>query len=126
MKQKLILKDFTGGIGTAGEKKDVPNSFRFLKGLTPYEDTSYITNSKLLSKVSGSTVTDLIHWAEDGSPWNTNRYFLSSGGKMYQENSAGVWSTLGTISVTSGGEGLQAFDDYLYYANDITLGRYRR
>lgn len=123
MKQRLIIKDFTGAIGTAGEKKDVPNSFRFMKNLNPFEDTSYVTLARKTTKVSGSTVVTLPHWAEDGSPWATDRYFYDSAGKIYKETSGGTWSLLRSVA-SSAGEGFKVFDDYLYYALDAELGRY--
>lgn len=122
-KQRLIIRDFSGGIGTVGEKKDVSNSCSFSKNLNPFEDPSYITLSRKTTKVSGSTVTDLVRWAEDGSPWSTNRYFYDESGKIYQETSGGSWSSLRTVS-SSNGEGLLVFDDYLYYALTAELGRY--
>lgn len=121
--KKLIVKSFEGGLAVIGEKKDIPNSFRWLKGLNPYEDPSYITQSRKATKVSGAIVDGLIYWAEDGSPWSTNRYFYGSGGKIYQETSGGTWSSLRTV--TNGeGEGFKVFDDYLYYALEAELGRY--
>jgi len=122
-KQNLIIRDFSGGIGTLGEKKDIPNSVRFSKNLNPFEDTSYITLARKTTKVSGSTVTTLPTWMEDGSPWSTNRYFYDEGGKIYQETSGGAWSSLRTVS-GGAGEGLKVFDDYLYYALGVSLGRY--
>jgi len=122
-KDKLVIKNFSGGIGTMGEKIDVANSVKFMKNLNPFEDPSYITLSRKTSKVSGSTVTSLPTWGEDGSPYDTNRYFTGEGGKIYRETSAGVWSSLRTVS-NSSGEGLKVFDNYLYYALEAELGRY--
>jgi len=121
--KKLTIKNFSGGIGTVGEKIDVANSAKFTKNLNPFEDPSYVTLARGATKVSGSTVTALPTWMEDGSPFDTNRYFTGEGGKIYRETSAGVWSSLRTVS-GSAGEGLKVFDDYLYYALDAELGRY--
>lgn len=123
MKKRLVIKDYSGGIGTASEKRDVSNSARFTKNLNPFEDPSYITLSRKTTKVSGSTVTDLVRWSEDGSPWSTSRYFYAEDGKIHQETSGGTWSTLRTVS-GSNGEGFLIFDDYLYYALTAELGRY--
>ena len=75
MKKKIIVKDFTGGIGTTGEKKDIANSCRWSKHLNIFEDPSYATLSRKLTKVSGSTVLGLVKWADDASPYSTDRYF---------------------------------------------------
>lgn len=123
MEQKLVIKDWSGGIATIGEKKDVSNSSRWLKNLNPFESPDYITLARKPTKVSGTTVTGLPHWAEDGSPWATDRYFYGSGGKIYKETSGGSWSSLRTVSGSTGC-GLKAFDDYLYYSLTAELGRY--
>jgi hypothetical protein len=128
-KKTLTIKNWSGSIGTAGEKQDVANSFRYLRNLNPFEDTSYITLSKAPSKVSGSTpghtstVDGLVYWIQDGSPWSTSRYFYDDGGQIYQETSGGTWTTLRTVS-GGAGEGFKVFDDYLYYALGAELGRY--
>ena len=121
--KQITTLDFSGGIASVSEKKDVANSARFIKGLNPFEDPAYITQAKKTTKVSGSTVDGLVHWAEDGSPWSTNRYFYDSGGKIYQETSAGSWSSLRTVS-GGAGQGLLIFDNYLYYPQAIEMGRY--
>ena len=123
MERKIIISDFSGAIATTSEKKDIANSARFVKGMNPYEDPAYITLSRKATKVSGSTVVTLPHWAEDGSPWDTNRYFYDSGGKIYRETSGGTWSALRTVS-GGAGEGLLVFDNYLYYPLAVELGRY--
>lgn len=120
---QITTIDFSGGIATISEKKDKENSALFTKGLNIFEDPAYLTLAQKTTKVSGSTVTDLIHWAEDGSPYDTNRYFYSSGGKIYRETSGDVWSSLRTVS-GGGGEGLLVFDNYLYYPQPTEMGRY--
>lgn len=121
--KRLVTKDFTGGIGTVGEKKDTSNSCRFSKHLNPFEDPSYITLSRKLTKVSGANVLGLVYWLEDASPYSTDRYSYDSLGHIYKETSAGVWSN--PIDASGGyGEGLKVFDDYLYYATGTTIGRY--
>lgn len=124
----LSLRDFSGGIGVTSEKKDIAFSARFIKNLNVFEDPTYATLSKKATKVSGATVTSLAYWMEDGSPYDTNKYFYDLTGKIYRETSAGVWSELRDVSSTSSqagaGEGLKVFDDYLYYAHGGELGRY--
>src|SRR3990167_8155360 len=102
MEKQLLQMDFSGGIATTSEKKDLTNTAKFVKNMNIFEDPAYITQAKKTTKVSGSTVDGLVHWAEDGSPWDTNRYFYDSGGKIYQETSAGSWSSLRTVSGGAG------------------------
>ena len=122
MIKRLPIRQFSGGIGTTGEKKDVANSAHFTKNLNPFEDPSYITLARLATKVSGTTVDELILWAEDGSPFDTNRYFLGDGGSIFSEDSGGTWADEHDSGGT--GQGLKLFDDYLYYALETELGRY--
>lgn len=122
MIRKVILKDFSGGIAVTSEKKDIPFSARFVKNLDPFQDPTYITLSKKATKVSGTTVTGLVYWMEDGSPYDTNRYFYDSSGGIYRETNAGVWSRL--ANGVGAGQGLKVFDDYLYFAQGTNLGRY--
>lgn len=123
--QKLLLRDFSGAVALIGERKDKPFTARFIKNLDPFSSPDYLTLSKVPTKVSGSTVTDLIYWGVDGQPYDSNKYFYSEGGKVYRQTSADVWSSLRTVS-GSAGEGMAIFDDYLYYALDVELGRYGR
>ena len=121
--QTLILRDFTGGIGTVGEKRDVTGSGRFSKHLDPFEDPSYIASSRKTTKDSGSQVASLMYWFEDASPHSSDRYGYTATGEIYKETSGGVWSN--PFDVSGGqGEGLKVFDDYLYYATGTTIGRY--
>lgn len=121
--KKIIMREFSGGIGTTSEKKDIVNSASFIKNLNPFEDPTYLTMSRVPTKISGSTVVGLPTWAEDGSPYDTNRYFVDEGGNIYKETSLEVVSNLRTVSGCAG-EGLKVFDDFLYYALSKELGRY--
>ena len=121
--KKLIVKDFSGSVGTVGEKRDIANSARFTKNLNPFEDPSYITLARKATKVSSTTVVTLPTWMEDGSPWATDRYVYDEGGKFYKVTSSDVFSVLRTVS-GGAGEGLKVFDDYAYYALAAELGRY--
>lgn len=121
-KQKLKIRNFSGGLATTSEKIDIPNSARFLKNMNHYEDPAYIINSRVPSKVSGAIVTGLPLWMEDGSPYDTNRYILDNGGVVYEVDSSDNFSSI--ISSTGAGEGLKVFDDYLYIATSTSIGRY--
>lgn len=121
--KQVNIQRFDGGIGTISEKADIANSAKFIKGLNPFEDPSYITQAKKTTKKSSTTVTGLVHWFADGSPWSTNRYAYDSAGKIYQINSSDTVSLLQTTS-DAAGEGLLVLDNYLYYALTENLGRY--
>lgn len=131
MAEDSITKtQFYGGISPfqkvgVGGTPDI--SCRFAKNINIHEDVSYITLTPKATKVSGSTVIEMPKWAADGTPHDTNRYFYDEAGNLYKETSGGTWSLLratATIGNGAAGQGLDVFDDFLYYATSTTLGRY--
>jgi hypothetical protein len=123
MEKTISRVNFSAGMTTIGEKVGIENSARFIKNLNIFEDPSYVTLSRVATKVSGDTVDSLVTFACDGSPWNTNRYFYALNGKIFQETSAGEWSSLRTVSGGLG-QGLLVFDNGLYYPQATELGKY--
>lgn len=98
---------------------------RFIKNLNIHQDPNHITQNTKTTKISGSTVTGLPLWCDDGTPYDTNVYFYDDDGKIYSLASNDTFSLLRTVT-GSAGEGMLIFDDYLYYAAATTLGRYGR
>lgn len=130
MLRKLTSSSWIGGIGPYEKVASdtlFPNSTgRLVKYLDPHEDINYLTQQKTTSKVSGSTVTNLVRWICDGSPFDTNRYFYG-GTKLYRETSAGTWSTLVTNAASGydlNGQGMLVYDNYVYQANAIDFDRW--
>ena len=121
--QTIKTTRFDGGIATISEKADQANSVKFIKNLNPFEDPAYITQAKLTTKKSSTTVVGLVQWMADGSPWDTNRYAYDNGGKIYTITSADSFSVSRTVSGGSG-QGLLVHDHYLYYPLDTNIGRY--
>lgn len=122
MRKYLNQKNFYGGIAPS-EKIGTTGSFAFGKSLNIFDEPTQISILPKTVKVSGSTVTDLIKWIVSGKPHDTNMYFYSEGGKIYKETSGGTWSALQTTA-NSYGQGMEIFDDYLYYTQNTQLGRY--
>jgi hypothetical protein len=114
--------DNYGGISIA-KKIGQEGSFRFGKHLDIHSDPNDLTLLPTTRKVSGSTVTGLIKWIEDGTPHDSNRYFYDDVGKIYREDRSGTWSTLQTTT-NSKGQGLAVHGDYLYYTQNDQIGRY--
>lgn len=120
--QSLTIKNFSGGVGTVGEKLGPENSARFIKHLNPFEDPSYITQS--MKTTVGNLITDsLTLWVEDGSPYNTKRYTYTDSGKIYSITSGELFVLERTVSGGTG-EGLLVHDNYLYYPQSNEIGRY--
>jgi hypothetical protein len=120
--QTDIIQQFSGGVSES-EALGPIHSFKFAKHLNIYEDPSYVTFHNKTTKVSGSTVVDLVHWAVDASPFATDRFFYGDAGKFYKETSGGTWSVVSTIS-SSSGNGMAMIDDYVYLSKDAGLDRY--
>jgi len=122
MKKILTQKYFYGGIAES-KKVGIEGSFFFGEKMNIFDEPTEFSILPETSKVSGSTVTDLVKWVVSGAPYDTNKYFYGSGGNIYKETSAGVWSKLQTTA-NAGGQGLEIHDDYLYYTQDTQIGRY--
>lgn len=120
-KKSPPIIDIYGGISVS-KKIGQQGSFRFGRHLNIIDDPNDLTLFITGTKDSGSTVTGLIKWIVDATPYNTKRYFYDENGKIYEEN-AGVWTVLRTVS-DSHGQGLAVHDDYLYYTQNTRIGRY--
>ena len=119
---KLVISKFSGGIGE-GLKVGAEGSFYFGKRLDIYQDPNSFTILPKTVKVSGTTVDALVKWIVPGTPHDTNKYFYAENGKIFQETSAGAWSSLRTVA-SSVGQGLEVSNDYLYYTQNTQIGRY--
>lgn len=125
MKQKIIIKGFSGGISSY-DKIGIKDSARFIKSLNIHEDPGKITLMPAMTKSSGSTVTDLVKWGVDTTPFATDKYFYDLTGNIYKLTSGGTWSVDragGTVGNGTAGQGMAVFDDYLYYATSTSIGR---
>lgn len=123
--QHIDLTSFEGGISQS-QKVGLKGSGRFMKKLDIYNDQSYMIPFPKSTKVSGTTVLDLVKWMEDGTPWDSNRWFYDAAGNIYKETSGFVWSVdraTATIGNGAAGQGLLVFADGLYYTTSTTLGR---
>lgn len=118
----LNKKYFNGGISESS-KIGLQGSCYFNKCLNIFDEPTQITLLPKTVKVSGETVTDLIKWMVSGTPYDTNKYFYSEGGKIYRETSDGTWSLLRTVA-NSCGQGFELHDDYIYYTQNTQVGRY--
>ncbi len=123
MENKVIVSDFSGGLASTSQKKDIANAARFTKAVNPWEDPAYLTLSRTATKKSSTTVATLPHWMVDGSPNNTDRYVYDSGGKIYTVNSSDAFTLSRTVS-GGGGEGLGIYANRLLYAQATELGSY--
>lgn len=122
MKEILWQKEFYGGI-SHGKKIGAQGAFRYAEAADIHSDPNEWSILPEATKVSGATVDSLVKWIVDGSPYDDNRYFYAENGKIFRETSGGTWSSLRTVA-SSGGQGLEIHDDYLYYTQDTQIGRY--
>ena len=122
MKKRLNQKYFYGGTSES-EKIGIQGSFAYGEKLNIFDEPSQMSILPKTVKVSGATVADLIKWIVPGTPHTASKYFYGDAGKIYREESDGTWSLLQNTS-NSGGQGMDVYDDYLYYTQDTQIGRY--
>ena len=118
----LSVSTFSGGLAD-DNKLGIKGSFYFGEHLNIYDHTSQLTILPKSAKVSSTVVLGLIKWIVDGRPFIDARFAYDDGGRIYKEDSNGDWSLLQTTS-SSHGQGLEVFDNYLYYVQDTQVGRY--
>ena len=123
-KKILTVKYFNGGIGDS-DKEGVKGSFYLSRNLDILSEPTNITLNPATALNSTTIVVDLVKWFVSGSPYDTNLYAVGDTGKIYKATSASprVWSVLQTTS-NCYGQGLELFNDYLYYTQNTQIGRY--
>jgi hypothetical protein len=121
-KKILTIKYFNGGIGDS-EKEGVRGACYLSNNLDVVSEPTYLTLNPATAKDSGTVVVDLVKWIVSASPSNTNTYFYGDAGYIYSRTSAGTWTML-QKTANSHGQGMELYDDYLYYAQDTQIGRY--
>lgn len=119
-KKILTIEDWAGGLSD-GSKYGIDGSFRFGQGLDFKKYPDSITSALALAKSSGTTMTGMPKWIKkyDGNEW---LFFYDENGVIYREASGG-FALLKSVT-SSGGQGMDFYDDYLYYAQDSQIGRY--
>lgn len=115
----FIQEQFTGGI-SEGSKRGLQGAFQDGYGIDYRTDPDEVTALKKLSKDSGTSVTDLIKKFVENSNGDTWGY--GDSGKVYKRTSGGTWSNPKTVS-DSHGNGMEIFNDELWYAGDAMLGK---
>src|SRR3990167_7844809 len=95
---------FAGGLSYS-EKEGVKSSFLWGRSIDHRSDPTKIKILPKTTKVSGSTVTDLIM---DGDRQGTDTYLYGDAGNIYKRTSAESWSKLRTAS-SSTGNGMKYF-----------------
>jgi hypothetical protein len=121
MKQFLNQAKFNGGIAD-DEKTGYKNSYLWGRSIEVRKDPDKFYLLPKTTKESLTTVTDRIKWMVTAQPHATDIYALSHTGILWKRTSAGVWSSV--RSVGGGGQGLEIYNDYIYYTQDTQIGRY--
>ena len=123
MSRKILFqRSFSGGISEA-EKVGIPGAFLFGQKLNIFGDPSQVSILPAAVKESGTVVTALIKWLVPGTPHDTNLYGYDEAGHIYKRTSGGTWTDERTVA-NSKGQGMDVYNDYLYYTQNTQLGRY--
>ena len=106
-----------GGLST-GTKLGIDGAFSLGQGLDFKTDPDLLTANYAMAKASSTNVTGLVKWFVQNG---TTYYAYADDGKIHSD--ATSWTSLRTVA-SSSGQGLEVFNDYLYYAQNAQLGRY--
>lgn len=121
------ISHFYGGISDSEKSMNGPMApeFRFgaAKNLNVLNDPGQATLQPAAVKESGSTITALPKWIVPGDPWDTNTYIYDASGNIYKRTSGAVYSSLRAVA-SSVGQGMDVYNDYLYYTQNTQIGRY--
>ena len=118
-KDYIIIDNWLGGLSD-GSRLGIEGSFRFGQGLDYKTTIDSVGANLALEKETGTTVTGLIKWIVK-NPSNEWVFFYDDGGKVYRRSSGG-FSLLRTVA-NSGGQGMEIYNDYIYYTQDSQIGR---
>src|SRR4030043_1060715 len=122
MARKIIPIDrYAGGLSDA-DKEGLTASFLRAERCDYRTDPGKLLILPRTTKDSGTMVTDLIL---DRGRVGTSHYFYGDTGNIYKRTSSSVWTNERTVA-NSHGNGMAYFkeDQFLYYTNDIAIGRY--
>lgn len=122
-RQLLNINTFFRGISPSDKLGDA-GYFNFARNLDIYSEPSAISlNVRTVSESGASIIGGLVKWIVLGTPYDTNAYLYDWDGKIYKRTSGGAYSLLRSVT-NSSGEGMEIFNDYIYYAQNTQLGRY--
>lgn len=122
--QVFQQRNFSGGMSNFPKEDNNPYAYAYSQCIDTRSDAFLLALNPATQKESGSIVTDLPKFA-DIAPGDLSVYSYGDTGNLYKRTSTGSWSLLEQVA-SSHGNGLGYFygDDYLYYTNDKTIGRY--
>ena len=111
---------FVGGISDS-LKSNKPGFFAFDNGIDFRSDPMQFTINPRTEQQAGTLINDLTMWADLAC---NNLYFYGNTGNIYLKDSSDNW-TIDHIVPSSTGNGMVYFaeDNYLYYAQNTTIGR---
>lgn len=121
-KQYVTIDRWNGGLSD-GDILGSEGSFRFGQGLDYKSNPNAITADLIMEKKSASIVVTLPKWFTYDTP-RDDTYAYDSGGNIYQSTSTGSSWTLLRAVASSAGQGLEIYDDYLFYTQASQIGRY--
>lgn len=119
----VVINNFAGGISES-EKIGVPGSFFFGQKLDIRSDPKKLTIPPATSKISGTTVVDLIKWIVPAIPYESKIYYYGDTGRIYRSNPDGTSFELIRTVGSSNGQGMWLHDGFIYYSQNTQIGRY--
>jgi len=118
-----LSEDFTGGLSISS-KRGIKATIRNGIGLDYKTDPDLLSANRRLVKDSSTTVDGAVKWLVE---YNGDMFAYDDNGVIYRKTGS-TWSELRDVDaqagVSSTGQGLAVFDNYLYYAHKTGFGRY--
>lgn len=116
----IVQVNFSNGISYS-QKDWLPNSARFTRNLSIFDDMNYVTLNPTPSKDSGSIVTDAVAWMEAGYPWDTNRYAYGDSGNLYKIATGSIWSVDHNFGASFAANGMCVLGPNVFLAGNTNI-----
>lgn len=116
---KIFLQNSGIGGVSDGSRAGYKGAYADGIGVDVRSDPDKISSNNALTKDSSTTVTDLVKWIRE---YNGEYYMYGDSGKIYNRATNGTYTNIKTVS-DSNGQGMEIFNESLWYANDDGLGK---
>jgi hypothetical protein len=115
---KFVQDNFNGGIAE-GSKRGYKGAFQDALGIDFRSDPDRLRILPRMVKISSTTVTGLPKW---GIEYGNSKFVYDDDGKIYEIDAVEAVTSLHTVP-SSNGQGMEIFNDELWYANANKIGK---
>lgn len=117
----IIQTGFSNGIAdNMADKTWLPDSCRFSRNLSIFDNLNYATLNPKPAKDSGNVVTDFVRWMDAAYPFENARYAYGDKGNVYKITGSN-WALDHTISSTSQANGMAQLGTNMCFATNTNI-----